>query len=36
MGLHRNDVTDLIRNRLKGNFGRAHRAAVALGLKENL
>jgi gp16 family phage-associated protein len=32
-GFHRNDVTDLLRGKLKGNIGRAHHAAVALGLK---
>lgn len=33
-GLARFDVTDLLRpGKLKGNRGRAHRAAVALGLK---
>ena len=33
-GFHRNDIADLLRNgKLKGNWGRAHYAAIALGLK---
>lgn len=32
-GFDRYTVTDLLRGKRKGNYGEAHRAAVALGLK---
>ncbi len=32
-GLNRNAVQDLLRGRTQGNFGEAHSAAVALGMK---
>jgi len=34
-GFSRFDVIDLLRGRMKGNFGRAHLVAVALGLKQD-
>lgn len=33
LGFHRNDVTDLLSGKMKGKYGRAHYAAIALGLK---